>query len=320
MTREIILLRHGKSDWDVDCHEFDRPLKNRGKRGAQKLGVRLQQQQLIPDLIVSSPAQRAINTAEKLCKAMGRSVLLIRKEAKLYDASLEQMLQVISATPESVRRLMLVGHNPGMEWLLQYLAADEIAMPADGKLLPTATLARLTLLRAWQALPRGCGELQEIVRPSTLAEGFPYTTLSGTEMRPRPAYYYTQSEVIPYRWVAGKMQILLISSSSQQHWLVPKGIVEPGLSPQLSAAKEAWEEGGIAGKVADQALGSYEYEKWGAICRVTVFPMLVESTVPDSEWEESHRLRKWVASHAAAAQVREQKLRPLIEKWLSVSQ
>ncbi|MES9976090.1 MAG: histidine phosphatase family protein, partial [Candidatus Thiodiazotropha sp.] len=69
MTRELMLLRHGKSDWSQQLEDFKRPLKDRGKRGAQRMGVWLLQQQLQPDYVISSPAERAIVTAQKTVKA-----------------------------------------------------------------------------------------------------------------------------------------------------------------------------------------------------------------------------------------------------------
>ncbi len=71
MTHELLILRHGKSDWDAGTDDYHRPLMDRGKRGAQRMGIWLLQRQLLPDLIISSPAERALVTAQKLCKAAG---------------------------------------------------------------------------------------------------------------------------------------------------------------------------------------------------------------------------------------------------------
>jgi phosphohistidine phosphatase len=67
MTRELLLLRHGKSDWSTGVDDYHRPLKDRGKRDAQRIGVWLAQQKMIPDLIVTSSAERALVTAQKAC-------------------------------------------------------------------------------------------------------------------------------------------------------------------------------------------------------------------------------------------------------------
>ena len=69
---------------------------------------------------------------------------------------------------------MLVGHNPGVEQLLSYLVEDEIAIPDDGKLLPTATLARLILNCEWDKVGAGCARLDSITRPGSLPEKFPF--------------------------------------------------------------------------------------------------------------------------------------------------
>jgi phosphohistidine phosphatase len=120
--------------------------------------------------------------------------------------------------------------------------------------------------------------------------------------------------VIPYRVRDGKPEILVIASSKKHHLVVPKGIKDPGLSPQASAAKEALEEAGIEGEVADTALGSYSCEKWGATCTVTVYPMKVTRVIAEEEWEESHRGRQWVSPEKAASQLKQQELRPLVKK------
>ena len=116
------------------------------------------------------------------------------------------------------------------------------------------------------------------------------------EMRDRPAYYYNQSSVIPYRIKDGKPEILLVRSSKQKHWVVPKGISEPWLTLQASAAKEALEEAGVEGEVGSESLGSYKYDKWGAECSVQVYPMQANKLIPEDEWEERHRGREWLSA------------------------
>jgi phosphohistidine phosphatase len=314
MTRELLLLRHGKSDWDTGVDDFHRPLKDRGKRGAQRIGVWLAQQNILPDLIVASPAERALVTAQKTCKAMGNSDEGIQRDKRIYAAAIDELLAVLADCPQDAGRVMLVGHNPGLEELLVWLASETVPEPEDGKRLPTATLARLQMPADWRALVAGCARLESVTRSGTLPKKFPYPAPNGKERRDRPAYYYTQSSVIPYRMRDGKPEILVVASSKKHHLVVPKGIKEPGLSPQASAAKEALEEAGIEGEVADTALGSYSCEKWGATCTVTVYPMKVTRVIAEEEWEESHRGRQWVSPEKAASQLKQQELRPLVKK------
>ena len=311
MTRELLILRHGKSDWTTGTGDFDRPLQDRGKRGAQRMAVWLQRQDLMPDHVIASPAERALVTAEKICKAMGMGSRVIKKKKRIYEASLDDLLKVLKDCPKKAQRVLLVGHNPGLEQLLLYLAGGSIS-PEGGKLLPTAALARLTMPDSWKNLASDCARLESITRPDSLPEKFPFPSFDSDELRERPAYYYTQSSVIPYRIKKGKPEVLIISSSKKKHWVVPKGIKEPGFSPQQSAAKEAVEEAGVEGKVGKKMIGSYVYDKWGASCTVEVFPMKVTKVIPKKYWEERHRGREWVSPEQAAEKLRQRELAPMV--------
>ena len=314
MTRELLLLRHGKSDWATGVDDFHRPLKDRGKRGAQRVGVWLAQQERVPDYIVTSPAERALVTAQKACKAMGNGDEGIQQDRRIYAADIDRLLAVLSDCPQDAGRIMLVGHNPGLEELLDWLVSDTLPVTEDGKRLPTATLAIVKMPDDWQTLIAGCARLDSITRPGMLPKKFPFPAPNGKEQRDRPAYYYTQSSVIPYRVRGGKVEILVIASSKKHHLVVPKGIKDPGLSPRESAAKEAREEAGIEGEIAETALGSYTCEKWGATCTVAVYPMKVTRVIPEEDWEECHRGREWVTPEQAISQLKQTELRPLVKK------
>ena len=314
MTRELLLLRHGKSDWNTGVDDFYRPLKDRGICGAQRIGAWLAQRGIVPDHIITSPAQRALVTARHACKAMGNSDEEVQRDKRIYAAGIDELLAVLDDCPDSAGRVMLVGHNPGLEELLAWLTSESVPLPDDGKLLPTATLARLKMPLDWHALIAGCADLDSITRPEMLPKKFPYPAPDGKERRDRPAYYYTQSSVIPYRVRHGKPQVLVIASRKQNHLVVPKGIKEPGLSPRASAAKEALEEAGAEGEVAGTALGSYTYKKWGATCTVEVYPMKVTRLIAEEKWQESHRGRQWVSLKKAARQLEQKKLRSLLKK------
>lgn len=313
MPRELMLLRHGKSDWSEQVEDFARPLKDRGKRGAQRMGVWLQQQELLPDLVISSPAERAITTAEKAVKAMGLNARSIARDRRIYAARVEDLMSVLADVPAGPRRVMLVGHNPGLEELTEYLVGQHIPLPSDGKLLPTATLAVIELPDAWDSLKSGDGQLIGITRASSLPKQFPFPDHKGKELRDRPAYYYRQSSVIPYRINGGQPEILVVRSSKLKHWVVPKGVSDPATSLQASAAKEAFEEAGVKGEVGEEPLGSYRYEKWGAECTVQVYPMAVTEIIPEREWEENHRGREWLTPKQAMKRVKQAELKPMIQ-------
>jgi phosphohistidine phosphatase len=312
MQRELMILRHGKSSWDTGLADFERPLKDRGKRAAQRIGNWILQNDLLPDLVISSPATRALETARKCCKVMGIPGKAIQQDRRIYEASTDTLLRVLKEIPKKYGRVMLVGHNPGLEELVELLVNKPVIREEDGKLLPTGTLARLHIAGSWKKLGPAGASLIAIQRPRPLQKQFPWPAAHGTELRDRPAYYYTQSSVIPYRLHHGKPQFMIIRSSQDKHWVVPKGIVDPGYSPQDSAAKEAMEEAGIEGIVAEEAIGSYAYNKWGAQCTVSVYPMEVTHVIPEREWEEQHRGRRWVSAAEATALLKQTALYPMI--------
>ncbi len=313
MTRELLILRHGKSEKNRDVDDYHRPLDDRGKRAAQRIGVWLAQQALLPDLVIASPALRALGTAQKCCKVMGLDAQQIQRKKPLYLASLSVLKAQLAACPPEAQRVMLVGHNPGLEQLLSYLCAKTKDLPKKGRLLPSAALARLAMPDDWRDLSKGASSLLRLQHAAKLPKRFPFPGPDGSERRDRPAYYYIQSAVIPYRIRDGRLEILLVRSSGDKHWVVPKGIVDPGHSAQESALKEAWEEAGIEGEVDNEPLGSYRYPKWGASCSVAVYPMAVNREIPVAEWEEPERGRHWASAETASKLLKQKKLRPLVE-------
>jgi phosphohistidine phosphatase len=168
MTCELMLLRHGKSDWATSAGDIDRPLKERGKRDAKRLGSWLHAHGLVPDFVVTSTAKRAWGTARRAADNMGLDRDAIVQDERIYAASVPALMTILRDCPDSAKRVMLVGHNPGMEELVRHLAGDEIEVPADGKLMPTATLARLTIPGSWGDLRAGCASLDSIIRPAEL--------------------------------------------------------------------------------------------------------------------------------------------------------
>src|SRR5262245_58980462 len=128
-------------------------------------------------------------------------------------------------------------------------------------------------------------------------------------MTQRTRFHIEQSGVIAWRIRLrdGEPEVLLITSSNGQRWVIPKGHVEPDLSPAASARQEAWEEAGIKGHLDSRSLGGYEYQKYGNRYHVEVFLMEVEDQL--SEWPEAHmRRRKWVNPAKATELVDEPEL------------
>jgi phosphohistidine phosphatase len=144
--KTLLILRHAKSEWDEPgVADHDRTLSGRGKRDAPRMGQRLRAEQLAPDLIVSSSAKRARKTAKLVAEACGYEGE-IQLEPDLYMAGPEAYLEVLQEAPDSCETVMVVGHNPGLEELLETLTGEAEA-------LPTAAVAQVTLpIESWREL------------------------------------------------------------------------------------------------------------------------------------------------------------------------
>jgi phosphohistidine phosphatase len=136
--KEIILMRHAKSSWkEADLKDIDRPLNKRGKKDAHKMGELLKDKEVLPDRIFSSPAKRARLTAETIAKTVDFSDDVIYMD-DLYLAEPDVFMDILKTQSDEICRIMFVGHNPGMEWLLQMLCGEVVS-------LPTAALAHIQL-------------------------------------------------------------------------------------------------------------------------------------------------------------------------------
>jgi phosphohistidine phosphatase len=130
---------------------------------------------------------------------------------------------------------------------------------------------------------------------------------------------YRQSAALPYRWSGNDLEVLLVTSRKGKHWILPKGIVEPGMAAPESAAKEAEEEGGVIGEVSSESIGAYQYRKWGGTCHVEVYPLRVREEL--NEWEESSmRRRLWRSLPAALLLVDDAALSGVIARFDGVGE
>jgi 8-oxo-dGTP pyrophosphatase MutT (NUDIX family) len=120
-----------------------------------------------------------------------------------------------------------------------------------------------------------------------------------------------QSGVIPYRIRDRQIEVMLITSSTGKRWVIPKGLIEPDMTSQDSAAKEAWEEAGLLGTVFSESIGTYEYYKSTYAYQVEVFLLQVQ-TVLDNWPEASKRKRQWVTIPKAIKRVDEPELKLIL--------
>ena len=157
-------MRHAKSSWEnSDLADFDRSLNERGLDAAPFMGELIRKNDFKIDLIVSSPAKRAEQTA-KLVKEAARLDAEIEYNEKIYEASPRWLLEIVSATDDKFDSIMLVGHNPGLEGLLRFLTGKFEAMP-------TAALAVVDLeMNHWSEINSASGSLRTLIRPKEVKE------------------------------------------------------------------------------------------------------------------------------------------------------
>ena len=142
----LLVLRHAKSSWkNANLADFERPLNKRGKNDAPRMGELLRREGIVPDLIISSSAKRALATAEAVALACGYDSE-IQATRQLYHAWPDDYIEVINSVSNECDRVMVVGHNPGMESLVEELTGEWIRMP-------TATLVQISLrISQWSEL------------------------------------------------------------------------------------------------------------------------------------------------------------------------
>lgn len=159
----LLILRHAKSSWEsAELSDHDRPLNNRGKRDAPRIGRKLLKEGLIPQVIISSSAVRAYSTAEKVAKACGyEDEILV--DSSLYGSGYTEYLNVLINQDDNYDIVMLVGHNPHSEQLLEILTGKMVT-------IPTCAVAYVKLsISTWKKLNEHTkGELVDIWRPKEL--------------------------------------------------------------------------------------------------------------------------------------------------------
>lgn len=132
--KKLILVRHAKSSWDIPwLNDHDRPLAKRGLDDAPKMANRLKKKGVYPDLMLSSTALRAAETAKITAKILGVSEDDISWEKGLFHASPHQILKIIRMQKDSVNTLMVFGHNPGFNDLITYLGGELDNLPTSGQ-------------------------------------------------------------------------------------------------------------------------------------------------------------------------------------------
>lgn len=167
--KTLIIMRHGKSDWSSAADsDFDRPLSPRGRKDTPAMAKWLRKQPIMPDIFLSSPARRAMDTATLVCETLQRDPADIVTDPELYEAGRQDLLDAISRHAGDADCLMLFGHNPGLDSLVSYLASTAPPLSPADKLMTTAAIAILQHQGdAWQ-LDQSGWDIVQIKRPKEL--------------------------------------------------------------------------------------------------------------------------------------------------------
>ncbi|HEX8481541.1 MAG TPA: histidine phosphatase family protein [Allosphingosinicella sp.] len=167
--KTLTLLRHAKSGWDdTVSRDFDRPLNPRGRKAARTVGQEMKAQGLGFDLVVASPARRVIETLEEVSAGYGPLEPFF--DERLYLAGTATLLEIVREA-SGVGRLLLVGHNPGLEELALRLSgpgADRFRREIEIK-YPTGTVVEIELpVERWAEVKDGIGRIVRFIRPRDL--------------------------------------------------------------------------------------------------------------------------------------------------------
>ncbi len=168
--RTLTLLRHAKSGWnDPGQRDFDRALNDKGKRAARTMGGYCKREERGWDHVVSSPAVRCTETLDGFWDGYGKTLKPVW-DRRIYLASCVTLLDVVNEAPAGAERVLMCGHNPGLEDLVLLLTPDESDKARDSleDKFPTGSLAVLELDGAWTDLAAGKAKLIRFTRPRDL--------------------------------------------------------------------------------------------------------------------------------------------------------
>ena len=159
--KKLLIMRHGKSDWGAGSQrDFDRPLNERGKRDIPRIGNELKNRNLTPDLIISSPAERAKMTAEKVAKNSDYNKE-IKWEESFYFGYFEEIIEKLNKVDDATEKVMIVGHNPTWSSIVEHLSGRYFDMK-------TANVCILEFDGSWKDLKEKKCTFKTYISPKEL--------------------------------------------------------------------------------------------------------------------------------------------------------
>jgi phosphohistidine phosphatase len=166
MAKNLFLVRHAKSDWSISGQkDIDRELNVRGINDAPRMGRKLHELNVKPDLIISSPANRAKNTAEFIAEQLQYDTDKILLQEEIYEASVRSLLAVINDLSDNCNAVMIVGHNPTFTYIGEYLTKQNL----DN--VPTCGVVHIEFeIDSWKEVSEGNGILKMFIYPKNTLE------------------------------------------------------------------------------------------------------------------------------------------------------
>jgi phosphohistidine phosphatase len=154
--KTLYLIRHAKSSWKYpDLDDFERPLNKRGRKNAPFMGKVLKKLKVAPDLVMCSPANRAAMTARIIADKIKYPLDKIRYCEAIYEFSENALIHVVKQIDDSVNESMVVGHNPAINGLANYVGDQPIGN------IPTCGVFCVELnISSWKKIKEHCGKLK----------------------------------------------------------------------------------------------------------------------------------------------------------------
>ena len=163
--KRLFLIRHAKSDWgDSSMEDIQRPLNDRGKSDALLIGEKLKEKYSVPDVVISSPAKRALKTAQRIIASIGfaGSISLVDS---LYEFEVPAYYRVVEKLPVSARTVFLFGHNTVISEFAEELVGEFV-----GSIQTCAVVVVDLQIDSWQEITSGCGKKVDYLYPKMFKE------------------------------------------------------------------------------------------------------------------------------------------------------
>ena len=154
--KTLYLVRHAKSSWKYpDLDDFERPLNKRGRKNAPFMGKVLKKLKVAPDVVLSSPANRAAMTARIIAASINYPLENIRYNEAIYEFSESALIHLVKRIDDAVNKAMVVGHNPAINGMANYIADQSISN------IPTCGVFCVELdISSWTKISEHCGKLK----------------------------------------------------------------------------------------------------------------------------------------------------------------